>query len=109
MSDWGNAVTIGLGRNGGGVLRMVRPGVLAMWCPGCMREHQLDVHGLSKDGRVNGFDGDMDRPSIGEPIRFESDGLVCEFLLRAGRLYFFNNCLHGLAGQEVRLPHFPLG
>ncbi len=89
-------------------LRTARPGVLSMWCPGCMRAHELDVHALSRDGRVVGFDGDMERPTIGEPVRFDADGIACEFLLRGGRLFFFSNCTHGLVGQEVPLPHFPL-
>lgn len=89
-------------------LRLLKPGVLQMWCPGCMTPHQLDVHALSQDGRVLGFDGDMVRPSIGEPVRNEKDGVRCEFLLRGGRLFFFSNCTHQLVGMDVALPHFPL-
>lgn len=89
-------------------LRIVKPGILEMWCPGCMARHVLDVHALSRDGRVLGFDGDMERPSIGEPVRVEENGLVCEFLLRGGRLHYFSNCTHGLVGQAIPLPHFPL-
>lgn len=89
-------------------LRTAKPGVLSMWCPGCMRKHDLDVHALSRDGRVLGFDGDMVRPSISEPVFNEQDGIVCEFLLRGGSLHYFSNSTHGLAGMVVPLPHFPL-
>lgn len=89
-------------------LRIAKPGIFEMWCPGCMRKHELDVHALSKDGHVLGFDGDMVRPTIGEPVRNEADGIVCEFILRGGNLNFFSNCTHGLAGMVVPLPHFPL-
>jgi hypothetical protein len=85
-------------------LRMVRPGILAMWCPGCMKAHQLDVHGINHDGKAIGWDGDHARPTIEPTLKFDG----CELLLRAGTIYFLNNCRHSLAGQTVPLPHFPL-
>lgn len=84
-------------------LRLVRPGVLAMWCPGCMRAHQLDVHGLNNDGKAIGWDGDHARPTIDPTLTFDG----CKFLLRAGTIHFFE-CDHSLSGQDVPLPHFPL-
>ena len=45
-------------------LRVLRPGVLAMWCPGCMKPHPIDVHGLNRDGKVIGWDGDHERPTV---------------------------------------------
>lgn len=85
-------------------LRLVKPGLLAMWCPGCMKAHELEVHGLNHDGKIVGWDGDHERPTIAEAVRFDG----CEFVLRAGVLYFLNNCTHALVGQSVPLPHFPL-
>jgi hypothetical protein len=84
-------------------LRMLRPGVLGMWCPGCMTAHELDVHGLNDDGKVIGWDGDHDEPTVAHVVRFPG----CEFLLRAGVIHFFK-CSHALARQDVPLPHFPL-
>ena len=84
-------------------LRMVRPGILAMWCPGCHCAHQLDVHAVNHDGKVIGWDGDHERPTVEPTLNFDG----CEFLLRAGVLYFLNNCRHALAGQTVPLPDFP--
>lgn len=42
---------------------------------------------MSRDGRVIGWQSDFERPSIGEPLRNEKDGQICEYLLRAGVLY----------------------
>ncbi len=85
-------------------LRLARPGVLSMWCPGCMKAHELDVHGLNHDGKVIGWDGDHHMPTIAESVRVPG----CEFVLRAGTLYFMSNCSHALAGKTAPLPHFPL-
>jgi len=85
-------------------LRLVRPGVFALWCPGCMCAHQLDVHAVNADGKVVGWDGDHERPTVEPTLKFPG----CEFLLRAGVMYFLSNCTHPLVGQTVPLPHFPL-
>lgn len=85
-------------------LRLARPGVLEMWCPGCMKPHHLDVHGLNHDGKVIGWDGDHERPTVEPSLRYPG----CEFLLRGGSIHFLNNCSHALVGQTVPLPHFPL-
>lgn len=102
-------MTIGFGPNGGGVLRMVdgKPGHLLHYCPGCECGHVIDVHAVSKDGNVIGWDGTFDRPSIGEPLRFEKDGAVCEYILRGGVQYFLQSCTHSLAGQSRELVEFP--
>jgi hypothetical protein len=84
-------------------LRTVKPGLLALWCPGCMTEHQIDVHALNQDGKVVGWDGAHDRPTLGQTVSFPG----CQFLLRGGVLHFFA-CAHPLSNQDVPLPHFPL-
>lgn len=108
MPDGGRAVTIGLGPHGTGKLRLVRPGVLLHWCPGCDKGHTIDIHAISRDGRVVGWDGDFDRPTIAEPLRHEHDGSVCEYVLRGGVLYFLQSCTHDLAGQSRHLTEYPL-
>lgn len=97
-------MTIGLSP----VLRLIRPGELLHWCPGCGRGHAIDIHAVSRDGKVVGWDGDIWRPTIGEPVLHEKDGAVCEYLLRAGVLLFFQNCTHALKGQQVPLPDYPM-
>jgi hypothetical protein len=101
-------MTIGLGRNGTGVLRLVRPGVYLHFCPACKVGHTFDIHALSRDGHVLGFDGDFVRPSVGEPVRHESEGQVCEYVLRGGVLYFMESCTHELRGKSRHLIEYPL-
>lgn len=108
MPDWGSAVTIGLGPRGTGVLRMVRPGVLLHFCEACGCGHTIDVHELSRDGRVIGWDGCFDRPSFGEPVRHENtDGAICEYIVRAGVLFYLESCTHNLRGQSRHLVEYP--
>ena len=103
-------MSIALGPRGSGVLRMVdgKPGHILHWCPGCACGHVIDIHAISRDGRVVGWDGDFERPSIGEPVCHEQDGAVCEYILRAGVLYYLESCTHALRGKAVHLPEFPL-
>jgi hypothetical protein len=88
-------------------LCMVRPGVYSHFCPGCQTCHSFNVHDLSRDGRVIGWCGDVHRPSTGEPIRHEKDGRVCEYILRAGVIHYFQNCTHELAGKSVPMIDCP--
>jgi hypothetical protein len=102
-------MTIGLGPNGGGKLRLVRPGVLLHWCPACERGHTIDVHEQNRDGKLLGWDGDVERPTIAEAVRHERDGVVCEYVLQAGVLYYLPTSTHALAGQSRHLIEYPLG
>jgi hypothetical protein len=101
-------VTIGLGPNGTGKLRLVRPGVLLHFCEACGCGHTIDVHAQNRDGKVLGWDGDVDRPSIAEAVRHEAAGAVCEYVLKAGVLYYLQSCSHALAGQTRHLIEYPL-
>lgn len=101
-------MTIGLAPNGRGVLRMIRPGLLAHWCEACQCGHTFDVHELMEDGRVNGWNGSFSSPSLDKALRHEKDGAVCEYALKGGVLYYLQSCTHGLAGQSRHLIEFPL-
>jgi hypothetical protein len=101
-------MTIGLGPRGGGVLRLVKPGVYLHFCQGCNAGHTFDVHDVSKNGHVVGFDGDTRAPSLGEPLRHEKDGVVCEYILRGGVMYFTSDCTHALRNQARSLMEYPL-
>jgi hypothetical protein len=89
------------------VLCMVRPGVYSHFCPGCQSSHAFNVHDLSRDGHVLGFDGDFERPSVGEPLRHEKDGRICEYILRAGVIHYLESCSHALRGQSRPLIDCP--
>lgn len=101
-------MSIGLNRYGYGVLRLVKPGEYLYWCPGCKTGHTFDVHALSQDGHVLGFDGDFQRPSVSEIIRIESIGAVCEHAIRGGQLRYTRDCTHALAGQILPMVEYPL-
>lgn len=101
-------MTIGLGPCGTGKLRLVRPSVYLHWCDACNAGHTFNVHDVSKNGHVVGFDGDVDRPSLGEPLRHEKGGQVCEYFLRAGVMHFTSDCTHALRNQVRSLREFPL-
>lgn len=101
-------MTIGLGPHGTGVLRLARPGVLLHWCDGCCRGHEVNIHDLNRDGKVIGWDGDIKRPSFGETVRHEDAGAICEYVLRAGVMYFASSCTHPLANQQRTLREFPI-
>jgi hypothetical protein len=86
---------------------VLRPGVIEHWCPGCCAVHSIDIHALSQNGRVMGWDGDMRNPTIAEPVRHLVERGTCDYILRGGRLIFMNNCWHPLAGQQRTLEEFP--
>jgi hypothetical protein len=91
----------------GGKLRLLRPGVIEHWCPGCSEVHAINVHEKNHNGKLLGWDGDERYPSIAEAVRHVSDKGHCEYVLRAGVQYFMNNCWHPLAGQMRHLQEFP--
>jgi hypothetical protein len=91
----------------GGLFRLLRPGVLEHWCPGCEEIHAIDIHAMSKDGRVTGWNGDLVQPSIGEPLHHDTPAGACDYTLRGGVMYFTSDCWHPLAGQQRHLPEFP--
>ncbi len=101
-------MSIGLGRGGTGKLRMTRPGELLLWCPACNCGHLVDVHALSNNGATIGWDGDFKAPTFGQVLRYETDGVICEFELRGGVLYFTRNCSHDLRGQPRHLEEYPI-
>jgi hypothetical protein len=91
----------------GGKLRLLRPGVIEHFCPGCCEIHAIDIHAISQNGHVIGWDGTTEYPSFGEPIRHETPHGRCEYVLRAGVLYFASDSWHPLAGQQRHLQEFP--
>jgi hypothetical protein len=97
-------MTIGLGRDGHGVLRLVRPGVYLHWCPGCKTGHTFNISSTDHpEGRRWGFDGDLARPSVEPELSFPG----CTYLLRGGLIRYADDCSHALAGKVVPLPDYP--
>lgn len=98
-------MTMGMCR--GGKFRLLRPGVLQHWCPGCGELHAIDIHAASGNGRVTGWDGDLVAPTIAEAVRHDTPRGTCEYVLRGGVLYFLQTCWHPLAGKQRHLEECP--
>lgn len=81
-----------------------KSGSLLGWlidCPGCRRAHVLDHR------RV--FNGDECLPTFREPllIRGRNEGpILCHAVIYDGKIEFFSDSLHRLAGTTVELPEF---
>lgn len=97
-------MTIGLSPR----LRLQHPGTYLMFCPGCTAVHELAIGSKQEFDKSLGFDGDVKAPTFEPGIRVHTERGLCSFELRAGRLHFFTNSFHDLAGKTVELPHFPL-
>lgn len=80
-------------------------GELAHWCPGCNRLHIIYINSYCGKSRLQWeWDGDLERPTV-QPALHVAD--ECHYALRNGRIEFFSNCCHALAGKTVALPDLP--
>lgn len=90
----------------GGKFRLLRPGVLEHWCAGCADVHAIDIHQQNRDGRIHGWDGNLRVPTIAEPVHHNTARGRCEYILKAGVMYFLESCWHPLAGKSRHLEEF---
>ena len=79
-------------------------------CPGCKLGHTLIVRPYGDDSLpVWKFNGDMDSPTFRPGIRLKRaspDGkeiVSCNLFVTDGRLYFWNDCSHDLAGLSIEM------
>lgn len=78
-------MTIGLGRDGHGVLRLIKPGVYLYFCPRCAVGHTFNISASDHpDGKKWGFDGDTRRPSIDGELVFPG----CRHEIRGGVIHY---------------------
>jgi hypothetical protein len=89
------------------------------WCPGCSLIHTFNTN--RPDGRHPCwvFDGNMEHPTFSPPLRirgrlnhkgrYPESGAndMCHSFVVAGKIQFFGDCTHKLAGQTVDLPEIP--
>jgi hypothetical protein len=97
-------MTIGLSS----VLRLVRPGVILHWCEACNKGHAIDIHSQNEDGRVLGWDGDYETPTIAETIQQRDGESLCEYALRGGYIVYTARSTHSLAGRVRPLHPYPM-
>lgn len=102
----------------GSFLRSTAGGGHAHWCPACGQLHvipgkgwtfdgdkaaptfepSVKIHGIKKDAKT----WEWERDAAGKPVPFE-----CHYHLRAGKLHFYPDSSHAMAGQIVALPPLP--
>jgi len=76
------------------------------FCPGCKLAHCFQTGGVET---AWSFNGNMESPSF-LPSLVCSGGCSesrCHLMLTDGKLQFFNDCCHELAGKIVDLPELP--
>jgi hypothetical protein len=93
-------------------------GGVCFWCPGCDEAHcvstgwQIDREAVSLSPSV--LVGGVQWPKSGpfyKPGHVAPAGgaTTCHSFVTAGRIQFLTDSTHGLAGQTVDLPEWPIG
>lgn len=79
----------------------------AFFCPGCGRHHVVHVR-TGESGLGWSYNGDPDRPTFSPSVSVQHtlDGAfyVCHSEVQDGRIRFFEDSTHLLAGETVELP-----
>lgn len=87
----------------------------SFYCPGCERCHTVRVgEGQNIQGWT--FDGNEDYPTFSPSIlvhdvkNAETDPtpLICHSFVKDGKIQFFNDCSHSLAGKTVDMISIPI-
>ncbi|MGA9071397.1 MAG: DUF6527 family protein [Terracidiphilus sp.] len=90
----------------------------AFFCPGCKRTHSVNTEGARNLPRVWKWNGNVYKPTFKPSIHvvWENNPHLskafnekrmrerCHFFVRAGKIHFFRDCTHELAGKTVELP-----
>lgn len=75
------------------------------YCPGCDMAHTVWTKGPSS-WEVTGEGEDLSfSPSI--LLTYLPDNSRCHSYVQNGKIYFQEDCTHGMKGLTVPLPHFP--
>jgi len=87
------------------------------WCPACNNAHFIQVDEPQANGAQWTFDGNELRPTFNPRMNIRwgryvdpkwlTKGGVCHYFLQGGVIKYLPDCTHGMAGQEVPLPHLP--
>ncbi len=104
------------------ILRSLKGGLVAFWCPGCDEAHAVRIAG----GAPWGYNGNPERPTFSPSIlvqgvvrltddevrrvmageKVPTKPMVCHSFVTDGQIRFLGDCTHALAGQTVPLPPF---
>lgn len=70
-------------------------------CPGCGKKHTF-VNGA--DGEERAYFWGPDKPTVKKEVTTGNGANYCHFIVRSGKLKFFPDCGHELAGKIVPMP-----
>ena len=99
------------------------PPYVSFWCPGCNKDHTVNV----TPGPGWGWNESLEEPTFTPSVKVEavqwSEGdhfympthpniergkpTCCHSFVTAGKIQFLADCTHALAGQTVELPQRP--
>lgn len=76
--------------------------LLTFWCPGCKAEHPYSIPRWT-------WNGDMEKPTFMPSLLCNKDDPKsrCHFFVREGRIEYYGDCHHELAGKTIDLPDMP--
>lgn len=76
---------------------------LTWWCPGCQLSHSIRIGPASYL-----WDGDSYFPTMLPDVDIDlGSGRRCHCRIQVGRVKFYDDCTHALAGMLVPLPPIP--
>lgn len=82
--------------------KLVKSGVdyIEFYCPGCNINHIIDT-------KIFSWNGSETSPSINQSIKVKSSEIVlCHCSLTEGKLHYYNDSKHSMAGQTIKLVSF---
>lgn len=91
-------------------LRWIDETLVEYWCPGCGREHTIN---LDLDLKAQGvptwaLTGPDEAFTLQPSVNCTPpEGPVCHSWVRDGRIEFLGDCTHALKGQTVDVPAWP--
>lgn len=85
--------------------------LIEYWCPGCGREHTINLDGIAPTWTLTGPDEAFTlHPSVNYTLCRRPGAApryVCHHWVRDGRIEFLGDCTHALKGQTVDVPAWP--
>lgn len=79
---------------------------LFFYCPGCKYHHHLQIErgSTNPNGPIWKWNGDMEKPTFSPSLMVNArTDQQCHLALRDGKISYFNDCMHELAGRTVEL------
>ena len=84
------------------------------WCPACRSAHDYAVDQPFHNGAQWTYNGDSVRPTFTPSMNIswgpteDGDHYRCHYFVTDGKIIYCGDSTHGMAGQTVELPDFPV-